>query len=346
MVRVVRPPYQIVAALRGGRGRTADAIALPYPLMNESATAIAGRGRSMTTVLPVGGFAGRGRGGTATVPVEGFAGRGRGATVTVPANGFAGRGRSGVSAAPIILAAQTGFAGRGRGATSSLNAPVPTTIGLTRNLVASSSAVSRDANNLITSWADTGVARSVAPTTSAPLWVASAINGQSAVRFSTASSQALSDSNAGLVLSDFVSATAFTAFAVFRPIAIGTNDPISYGNESIARDTSLYWGLHLRSTPAALGYLWDGSDRVANATLPAIGTPALITWWLEGGVLYCQVGQGAIASVSAGAIAAMGGQLQIGACSGDLGALRIHNVALSASDRGVIQSSLRTQFGL
>ena len=149
-----------------------------------------------------------------------------------------------------------------------------------------------------------------------PRYRNSGINGHPALEFIAMNLMQLD--SASLLKRDLITAFEDVWPIVIQPTSIATDLPAGsvFNKVKIIGDVGVgYRGLFLRSTgPTAQANLNDSAFKVAEATLPALGVPALVTMWHRAGTLYCQVNNGAVASVAASAVAgsATGAALRIG----------------------------------
>jgi len=180
--------------------------------------------------------------------------------------------------------------------------------------------------------------------TNCPLYVASGINGKPVLRFNA-------QLMFGGTMSQFISASAYTAFVVFRPTTITSNNATARFNNPILNSGSPSFGLYLRSTPAVVAYNLDNANREVERPLVATTAPALASFWLENGTLNLQLNnQSTIASVASGNNSNLGTDFRVGEGNnnyqGDIAAILIYNVALSAADRAFVQSYLNDIYAL
>lgn len=83
--------------------------------------------------------------------------------------------------------------------------------------------------------------------------------------------------------------------------AIDSNNVTVYANDCIMGDNGGYMGLFLKNSPGNLlfGYNWDGNSD-SNSLAITLGTPHVIEWIHEGGVLSVRIDGGTPATVASG----------------------------------------------
>jgi hypothetical protein len=174
-----------------------------------------------------------------------------------------------------------------------------------------------------------------------PLYVASAINTQPALRFN-GSLNFLSGAGGGLI-----TAAQFTAFVVFKASSITANSSISFYNQTLISTTGGWWGLHLR-TPnivIAQNYTLSGDTSVTR-TLSSPTALTIATVWHGGNELNLQLNQGTVGTIASGDTGSISDTFRIGRITsgayyaGDIGAILIYNTALSDVDRTYVQNYL------
>jgi len=202
----------------------------------------------------------------------------------------------------------------------------------------------------VQSWTDraplsgTISANNSSDSTNCPLYIASGINGKPVLRFNA-------QLMFGGTIGTFISASAYTAFVVFRPTTITSNSGVARLNNPILNSGSSSFGLYLRSTPAVIAHNEDGGSKQVETPLVSTAAPALASFWLESGSLNLQLNnQSTIASVASGNNINLGTDFRVGEGNnnyqGDIAAILIYNVALSAADRAFVQSYLNDIYAL
>lgn len=178
-----------------------------------------------------------------------------------------------------------------------------------------------------------------------PIITASAINGRQALRFDSAASQRLSN---GTALSSFITASAWTAFAVFNYTGASAVSPTSYSNPALIADSSSYCGLY-NSTTRAVAYCWDGADKSARPTITT-STNYYLTAQLSGGNIVANVNAGSNSTTASGNVSTLTGTMHLGGVSvyhkGDIGEIIMYNRALSAGELTQVQAYLASYWGI
>ena len=116
---------------------------------------------------------------------------------------------------------------------------------------------------------------------------------------------------AGQQLGSFI--VAATGWMVISCIAdvIDANNATVYSNEALLGDSGGFFGLFTKTGDAVHAYSYDGTVDSVSATVVE-GTPYVIEWRHEGGVLYCRINNGTEVSVASGNITGLTSPLCVG----------------------------------
>lgn len=180
-----------------------------------------------------------------------------------------------------------------------------------------------------------------------PSYDADGLGGLPSVVWSDAQ-KLLSDSKLSEVIT---STSAYLAF-VLKVDAISSNEATNvYINDPVFIDSAAFFGLFLRSSPAAIAYAFDTAIRKAERPI-AVGQPTLLTLRLQDGVLYVGVdGVESTGDTLSGPIGTMTGTLQLGYSTsnkyaGHIGKFAICSAAPSAWTRSQVEASLKAEYGI
>jgi hypothetical protein len=155
----------------------------------------------------------------------------------------------------------------------------------------------------------------------------------------------------GVAISNLLTASAWSIFAVFSAVGIGVAGTTAYELDPVCADNGGFWGLHLAQTPVAYVFNWDGGEKKTSATITT-GTPYLIAGRLDSGNLYASVNGGSDSSVASGNLSTLTGLFQLGKnystafAQIDLAELLVYNVAVGSTDRTAIKDYLNTKYVL
>lgn len=173
------------------------------------------------------------------------------------------------------------------------------------------------------------------------------VQGKPVVRF-----DGVDDLLLGTALSNYITNSARTMFAVFQASSISTNSANTYANDAVVGDAGGFAGLHLKSGgPTAHAYNWDGTDDQVSVSI-ALSTPVLVMLRHEGGNLYVSKNGGAESSVASGNLTTLTGALIAGRAgagtefAGDIGEIALYNRALTAAEIARVTGYLRSRWGV
>jgi hypothetical protein len=140
-------------------------------------------------------------------------------------------------------------------------------------------------------------------------------------------------------LTNFITATAYTAVVVARVNAISSNDANAALNDTFVADSAGFFGMALKSTgPVAVGFNYDGSSDSAPVTITT-GSVRILSQRHAGGTLYMRNRLDAEASASSGNTQALGGSMLLGRNAfsefydGKLTEVLLFNVDVSSGNR-------------
>jgi hypothetical protein len=171
--------------------------------------------------------------------------------------------------------------------------------------------------------------------------IGSGINGQPTVDFDgAATSITCSDA-----LSTIITASAWTAFAVYDYTGTATTTATSYMNPPIIRDVGAFWGL-FASTQNLIAYCWDGADKSARPTASA-NTNYYATTLLLSGTIFAEENLLGTSSAASGNITTLTNSVNLGAAfgagawfKGSVGEIIVYNRALSSPEAVRVQRYL------
>lgn len=144
--------------------------------------------------------------------------------------------------------------------------------------------------------------------------------------------------------SAFITASAFTIFAVIYPRTASATNPATYNDNGVIGDTGGYVGLYLKNTPQAMAYVWDGSDKHADRPI-SLNAWSILEIRLDAGNLYARVNGGTEVSVASGNVGSITSTFEIGHGSGlyfdgYIAEIVSYNSALSSTDRTSVRNYL------
>jgi hypothetical protein len=175
------------------------------------------------------------------------------------------------------------------------------------------------------------------------------INNVPVLRFDGVDDYFLNNVN---VLSDYITAAAYTLFVAARVVAVDTNTANTWENDGLVADAGGYFGTFMKSTPSLSAFNYTTSDDKVSLAL-ALSTPFAVEQRHESGSLYLRRTGLAEVSVATGNTASLAGNLWIGRAgtvtailNGDIAEAIIYQRALSAVERGQVRGYLATRYGL
>lgn len=166
---------------------------------------------------------------------------------------------------------------------------------------------------------------------SEPLYITNNLNGKPIARFDGVDDRLFLSGGA---LSSYLSASAGTVYAVFKAVAITTNNTINtYLNDCVWSDVSGYAGLFLRTTPQVAAYNWDVNDDDVSESI-STGTWYIVKWRHAGGNLFISVNGGSETSIASGNTGDLTSTFQIGFSNGiyseiDLAEIIAYNTSIT-----------------
>lgn len=176
-------------------------------------------------------------------------------------------------------------------------------------------------------------------TTNPPIWRSNGINMLGAVDFDGTND--IFTSTGASLLSDVVSASAFTVFVSFYLEGAAENQASVWNNVGLISDLGDFWGLHLKTVAgvhSVHAYNWDGAAASTSKTI-SLNTPYVAMMRHEGGNLYLSVNQGIESSVASGVTSTLTNAVRPATPSsgsvfynGRIGEILCYNVALTGND--------------
>lgn len=120
-----------------------------------------------------------------------------------------------------------------------------------------------------------------------------------------------------VALSNFITASSGAVVVSVIVDAISSNVAVSYNNDGIIADGSIYMGLYARNLSGVTfyAYNWDGSEDAPSRT-GAVGTAYVLMWRHHGGNIYISVNGGTEVSVASGNTQVLTGSLVLGGTGG------------------------------
>lgn len=164
-----------------------------------------------------------------------------------------------------------------------------------------------------------------------PLYITNNLNGKPIARFDGVDNRLFLSGGA---ISSYISASAGTMFAVFKAVAITTNNATPELNDCVWSDVLGYTGTHLKSVPEVVAYNYDtNADTIAVSI--ATGTWYIVKWRHSGGNLYISVNGGSETSVTSGNTGGLTGTFQIAMSQGiysqiDFAEIVAYNTSITA----------------
>jgi hypothetical protein len=119
----------------------------------------------------------------------------------------------------------------------------------------------------------------------------------------------------GVVLSNFITASAGYMIMSVMVDTISTNNSNFYDNDAVIGDLGGYAGIYLRDSGTPKGAIagnWDGSNDLAEASVISYSTPYVIEWRHEGGTLYVRVNGSGEQSVASGNTSDLSNRINLG----------------------------------
>lgn len=155
-----------------------------------------------------------------------------------------------------------------------------------------------------------------------------------------------------LGVSQFITASDYCCYAVFRVISASANFVTSYNNGAIFADSGAYIGLHPRAATGDLyHYNWDGNEDFSTGAWVA-NTAYAVELIHTGGNLSMLRSGTSVVSVASGNTQAIGGALRFGLNGGtsylncDIGDLFFYNVVPSSSNRSALRQYITNRYGI
>lgn len=186
-------------------------------------------------------------------------------------------------------------------------------------------------------------------TTAANQPTLSTMNGKNVLHFNAASSTKLSST---AKLSQLITGTAHTVFAVIKPTAITAASATPYQNNGFLFDLDGNFGVVLHSANGVGGYMWDTDGRVAYSPL-AVNTAAVVKIRHSNGQIATGTNASAFTSTAATTIPTLTFTVEIGSgyvgtpfYTGDLAELLVYSTALTDAEVNSNVSYLRTKWGV
>lgn len=120
-----------------------------------------------------------------------------------------------------------------------------------------------------------------------------------------------------IALSNFITASSGAVIVSVIVDAVSSNNSISYNNDGIIADGSIYMGLYARNLSGVTfhAFNWDGSED-APSTTGSVGTAYVLMWRHHGGNMYVSVNGGTEVSVASGNTQVLTGTLNLGGTGG------------------------------
>lgn len=199
-----------------------------------------------------------------------------------------------------------------------------------------------------TEWGNLGSAGGSFSGTCSPS--AGAVNGKRAALFNGTSDKFTS----ALTLTNILTASEWTMFAVFNSTTIGALGSPAYANPGILADSGAYWGMHI-GADKVVGYDYDGGEKdvpsAAGLTVTN-GTTSRLRYKKSGSNILLSLNGDADGSVAAGNIQVITGALLFGANSSNsaffanyLCEILVCNTDLSADDEAKVADYLQGKWG-
>jgi hypothetical protein len=163
---------------------------------------------------------------------------------------------------------------------------------------------------------------------------------------------------AASALSNFITASTFTIFAVVRHRGTSVGNSDTYNNRAIIADDAGYVGLHTNGPSGTgsiriLAYNWDGTDDSVSHTIGADNVWSIIAYTHSGGSIESRRNGGAAVSVSSGDTEDIAGILELGRAGVvglylemDLAEVVIMNTAVNSTDRQKLEGYAAHRWGL
>lgn len=114
--------------------------------------------------------------------------------------------------------------------------------------------------------------------------------------------------------SQYITASDYHVFCVFRVESVSLNIGSLWLNHRIMGDGPGWWGLYARNnggTPEVYSYHWDGSAKIIPFTIN-LNQTYLIEWWYDGVDVHARLDDGAISTIAAGSVGSVSSILDLG----------------------------------
>jgi len=211
--------------------------------------------------------------------------------------------------------------------------------------------ISGNDGNAIQTWSDdSGNSRNFSQATSGcrPLLkkAANGINSHNVLRFDGTDDWMAS----AVAISTMVSASAHTAFFVYRLLSVATNDTLIGMNDALL-DSGLYMGYVFRTNGNAYAHIYYSNSYPAAAQAISTNTPYIAQSRHASGTLYHSINGGSDSSVSAGNIENLYYPFYLAYSpvmalysNIDIAEVILFNTALSESNRAIVAAYLKAKY--
>ncbi len=201
----------------------------------------------------------------------------------------------------------------------------------------------------VSSWASKGsVVTPFVSSVNQPARVAAGQNGRNILRFDGTNDVMFST---GVAISNYISASAFTVFTAFNPVACDQNQTAFFDNDNVVSN-SAFSGAFCKST--AVAGVGNADSGGADQTTQAMTINAFhqVTTQHTGGNITVSVDSAAAASTASGDTTTLTGVALLAAYNGgsafsqvDIGEVLIYNTALSAGDITLNNACMKQRWG-